>query len=166
MSMMDATLPRLLESLTISGIRSGLPHWIEHLHQLTKVTLHDTSLTESAIHVLGKLVGLRYLRLRHRSYIPGNLTISGREFKNLQLLSIENSDIVSIRFDEGAVPRLERLVWCFTVMDSLVGIDHLLSFRELQLHGDCDTEKIGVIMHDINAHPNDPSLTHIPAAGN
>lgn len=166
MSMMDATLPRLLESLTISGIRSGLPHWIEHLHQLTKVTLHDTSLTESAIHVLGKLVGLRYLRLRHRSDIPGNLTISGREFKNLQLLSIENSDIVSIKFDEGAAPRLERLVWCFTVMDSLVGIDHLLSFRELQLHGDCDTEKIGVIMHDINAHPNDPSLTHIPAAGN
>ncbi|XP_052137281.1 disease resistance protein PIK6-NP-like [Oryza glaberrima] len=166
MSMMDATLPRLLESLRISGIRSGLPQWIEHLHQLTKVTLRDTSLTESDIHVLGKLVGLRYLRLRHRSYIPGNLTISGREFKNLQLLLIENSDIVSIRFDERAAPRLERLVWRFTIMDSLVGIDHLLSFRELQLHGDCDTEKIGVILHDIKAHSNDPSLKHIPAAGN
>uniref|UniRef100_A0A0E0RBL4 Rx N-terminal domain-containing protein n=1 Tax=Oryza rufipogon TaxID=4529 RepID=A0A0E0RBL4_ORYRU len=156
MSMMDATLPRFLESLTISGIRSGLPLWIEHLHKLTKVTLRDTSLTESAIHVLGKLVGLRYLRLRHRSYIPGNLTISGREFRNLQFLLIENSDIVSIRFDEGAAPRLERLVWRFTIMDSLVGIDHLLSFRELQLHGDCDTEKIGVILHDISGTPQTP----------
>ncbi|EEE52495.1 hypothetical protein OsJ_34691 [Oryza sativa Japonica Group] len=166
MSMMYSTYPRLLESLTICGIKSGLPPWIEHLHQLTKVTLHNTSLTESAIHVLGKLVGLCYLRLRHRSYIRGDLTISTREFKNLRFLFIEGPDIVNISFDEGAAPRLERMVWRFTRMVSLVGIGHILSIRELELEGDSDLEKIGVILRDIKAHPNDPSLKHIPAAGN
>ncbi|XP_015697734.1 disease resistance protein Pik-2-like [Oryza brachyantha] len=166
MSMMDSTPLEFLESLAISGIKIGLPPWIEHLHQLTKVTLRDTSLTESAIHVLGKLVGLRYLRLRHRSYAHGDLAISGREFKSLQFLLIEDSDIVSIRFDEGAAPRLERMVWRFTIMNSLVGVGHLLSIRELQLEGDCNLDKIGVIQNDIKAHPNGPSLKHIPAAEN
>jgi hypothetical protein len=58
------------------------------------------------------------------------------------------------------------MVWRFTRMVSLVGIGHILSIRELELEGDSDLEKIGVILRDIKAHPNDPSLKHIPAAGN
>uniref|UniRef100_A0A0E0MHS2 Uncharacterized protein n=1 Tax=Oryza punctata TaxID=4537 RepID=A0A0E0MHS2_ORYPU len=166
MSMLDDSdsLPRLLESLTISGIRSGLPPCIEHLHQLTRVTLCDTFLTECAIPVLGKLVGLRSLRLRRRSYVPGDLTIFRREFKNLVFLSIEGSDIVNIRFSEGAAHRLEKILWRFTRMDSLVGIGHLLSIKELELEGDCHLEKIGAIQHEIHQHPNNPVLKHIPAA--
>lgn len=42
--------PKLLQSLNISGITSGLPDWITKLDQLTKITLSNTCLGEDAIH--------------------------------------------------------------------------------------------------------------------
>uniref|UniRef100_A0A0E0MHT0 Rx N-terminal domain-containing protein n=1 Tax=Oryza punctata TaxID=4537 RepID=A0A0E0MHT0_ORYPU len=44
--------PKLLQSLNISGITSGLPDWITELNQLTKITLSNTYLGEDAIRVL------------------------------------------------------------------------------------------------------------------
>ncbi|KAF0896167.1 hypothetical protein E2562_019660 [Oryza meyeriana var. granulata] len=134
-----ASPPKLLQSLNISGITSGLPNWITKLERLTEITLRETYLAEDAIQVLGKLRILRCLRLRCKSYTGTNLTFSAEEFKHLKSLIVEGCDITTISFTNiGAAPKLEMIIWSFASVEtlSLSGIDYLPKLKKLELNGD------------------------------
>ncbi|KAG0530822.1 hypothetical protein BDA96_05G220100 [Sorghum bicolor] len=52
------TPPNFITSLNVSGLTSGLPHMIQELHQLVKLTLTETYLKKDGLCILGKLRGL------------------------------------------------------------------------------------------------------------
>ncbi|KAK3119311.1 hypothetical protein QOZ80_9BG0717740 [Eleusine coracana subsp. coracana] len=154
------TPPKLLESLSISGITSGLPLWIVELDQLAKVTLKDTSLGDDSINILGKLKMLRCLRLLHKSYSGNNLNFMAEEFQRLRFLIVEGCDITTVSFDAGAGPKLERIIWSFASMEGLSGINHLPNLKKLELDGNCND--LDSIKKALKAHPNHPELKHKP----
>ncbi|CAO2149575.1 unnamed protein product [Urochloa humidicola] len=151
--------PQFIESLNISGITRGLSHMIQELHQLAKLTLSETYLKEDALYILGKLRGLRYLRLQHKSYVERELAFKEAEFQSLNLLLLAGDDIGSIGFVIGAVPKLERIVWSFSTMEALSGLNHLPKLRKVDLNGDCSLDQV---REEIEAHPNSPVLKHNP----
>ncbi|KAK8448368.1 hypothetical protein SEVIR_7G044300v4 [Setaria viridis] len=145
--------PKFLESLTINGNITGLPRWIKELRQLSKITLCGTSLMDNAIRTLGELTALRCLRLWHKSYIEMRLTFKDDEFQNLKYFLVEGSDITAIHFENGAAPKLEKIVWAFTQLLSLSGVKNLPGLKEIELNGDCDPY---LIIQEMAAHPNHP----------
>uniref|UniRef100_A0A0D3HPJ7 Uncharacterized protein n=1 Tax=Oryza barthii TaxID=65489 RepID=A0A0D3HPJ7_9ORYZ len=152
--------PKLLQSLNISGITSGLPGWITKLDQLTKITLSNTYLGEDAIRVLRKLRILRCLRLRHKSYTGTKLTFNTEEFQHLKSLVVDGCDITNIDFvNIGAAPKLEMIIWTFDSVDALPlsGIEHLPKLKKLELNGDEDMAEMRLIRE---AHPNCPVFKH------
>ncbi|KAE8806196.1 Disease resistance protein RPM1 [Hordeum vulgare] len=150
--------PKILESLYISGLTGGgLPPWITELHQLAKVTLRDTSLTGHAIRPLGKLGGLRCLRLRQMSYAEMKITFGKEEFPSLKFLIIEGTDITNIIFESGTTPRLEKITWAFKSMQFISGIGHLPRLKDLELSGSCNPDPV---KQAVAAHPNHPVFKH------
>ena len=77
--------------------------------------------------------------------------------QNLKYLVVEVSDITTIHFDNGAAPKLEKIVWAFTEMVSLSGLKGLPGLKEIELNGDC---KPYPIIQDMAAHPNHPVVIH------
>ncbi|KAL6653195.1 hypothetical protein ACP70R_012120 [Stipagrostis hirtigluma subsp. patula] len=149
--------PRFLESLNISGNITGLPNWIKELHQLTKISLHGTSLMDNAIRILGELISLRCLRLWKKSYIEMRLTLKHGEFQKLKYLIVEGSNVTTIHFETEAAPKLEKIVWAFTEMVSLSGVKGLQRLKEIELNGDCNPYPI---IQDMAEHPNHPVVIH------
>ncbi|XBH88835.1 hypothetical protein VPH35_080851 [Triticum aestivum] len=149
--------PKLLESLNISGITSGLPVWIAELDQLSKITLSETYLGEAAVRTLGRLRILRCLKLKCKSFAQSDLSFKEEEFQSLKSLVVEGSDITSITFDAGAGPQLEMIVWSFAKMDSISGIHHLPGLKKLELNGDCNLDQVSEAMEK---HPNRPCFKH------
>jgi hypothetical protein len=153
------TLPEFIESLNICGIPSGLVHSIKNHHQLAKITLSETYLTEDDLHILGNLGGLCTLRLQHGSYTGSELAFKKCEFRSLDYLLVEGEDITKIRFAIGAAPKLEWIVWTFATMGDLSGIDWLSRLKKLVLNGDCDLDPI---KEALEGHPNNAILEHKP----
>jgi hypothetical protein len=150
--------PKLLQSLNIRGITSGLHIWIAGHDQLTKITLSETDLGEDALHILGKLRILRCLRLRHKSCTESELNFKEEEFKSLKSLVVEASNITSITFEAGAAPKIEIIVWSFVSVATLSGVDRLLKLKKLELSGDnCDIDSV---REAIKEHPNHPDLKY------
>uniref|UniRef100_A0A0E0RBN3 Uncharacterized protein n=1 Tax=Oryza rufipogon TaxID=4529 RepID=A0A0E0RBN3_ORYRU len=127
--------PRLLESLHICNITSRLPPRIKELHQLAKITLRDTFLKEDALNILGTLRGLRSLRLRYHSFAEGALTFRSGQFNNLTDLEIRDNVLISITFAPGTALKLNKMVWCFTEMEMLSGVQNLMKLTHLELNG-------------------------------
>uniref|UniRef100_A0A0E0LLM5 Uncharacterized protein n=1 Tax=Oryza punctata TaxID=4537 RepID=A0A0E0LLM5_ORYPU len=124
--------PKLLESLHICSIRSGLPPRIKELHQLAKITLRDTFLNQDALDVLSKLKGLRYLRLCYHSFAEGTLRFVN--FENLVDLIIEDDIIMSVTFNYD-LDKLEKIVWSFSHMEKFSGVRKLHTLTHLELNG-------------------------------
>ncbi|VAI63357.1 unnamed protein product [Triticum turgidum subsp. durum] len=154
--------PKLLQSLKISGITSGLLLWIAELDQLTKLTLSETYLTEDYICILGKLAALRCLSLRRNSYTGSGLTFKEGEFKSLKSLVVDGDIITNITFDTKAAPKLETIVWSFAKMESISGLRDLWSLKKLELNGDCNP---GPVRRALGKHPYDPEFKHNPRHG-
>ncbi|XBI50380.1 hypothetical protein VPH35_113793 [Triticum aestivum] len=154
--------PKLLQSLKISGITSGLLLWIAELDQLTKLTLSRTYLTEDYICILGKLAALRCLSLHRNSYTGSRLTFKEREFKSLKSLVVDGDIITNITFDTKAAPKLEMIVWSFAKMESISGLRDLWSLKKLELNGDCNP---GPVRRALGKHPYDPEFKHNPRHG-
>ncbi|RLM58599.1 disease resistance protein RPM1-like [Panicum miliaceum] len=127
--------PKFLESLSICSLRNELPYWVDELHQLAKITLSETFLTENALRTLGQLKGLRCLRLRHNSFVASRLAFGESEFRNLTFLVIERTHITNISFSRKATPKLENVVWSFTQVQSISGIGYLERLHRFELNG-------------------------------
>uniref|UniRef100_A0ACD5WXM2 Uncharacterized protein n=1 Tax=Avena sativa TaxID=4498 RepID=A0ACD5WXM2_AVESA len=152
-----ASPPKLLQSLNISGITSGLPLWIAKLDQLAKISLSETYLSEASLRMFGRLRTLRCLKLRHKSYTGSDLSFKEAEFQSLKSLVVEGSDITTITFDAGAGAKLEMIVWSFAKMDYISGVVHLPRLKKLELNGDCNPD---MAREAIKEHPNHPGFKH------
>ncbi|CAO2144968.1 unnamed protein product [Urochloa humidicola] len=148
-----------IESLNISGIHGGLLHLIQEHHQLAKLTLSETCLKKDDLCILGKLHGLRWLRLQHKSYTESDLPFKEDEFESLNFLLVEGNDVNNINFVIGTAPKLERIVWSFARMEALSGINHLPKLKTLELNGDCNLNPIEEALEE---HPNNPTLKQKP----
>ncbi|XP_044405154.1 disease resistance protein PIK6-NP [Triticum aestivum] len=154
--------PKLLQSLNVSGIASGLLLWIAELDQLTKLTLRETYLTENYIRILGKLAALSCLRLRRNSYTESGLKFKEGEFKRLKSLVVDGDIITNITFDTEAAPKLTTIVWSFAKMESISGLGGLWWLKRLELNGDCNP---GPVRRALRKHPGDPEFKHNPRHG-
>ncbi|WVZ50382.1 hypothetical protein U9M48_001640, partial [Paspalum notatum var. saurae] len=150
-----ASPPELLQTLNISGIIGRLPNWIEKLDKLAKITLRNTHLGEDAIFIIENLRLLQFLMLRSKSYTKSKLIIRKDKFQSLKALVVEGEDITDISFGEGAAPKLERVVWSFTRMQTLSGIERLLKLKDVQLNGECIPDSV---KDAIEKHLNPPIL--------
>ena len=146
--------------LHISGLTSGLPQMIRQFRYLVKLSLTEAYLKEDGLCILGRLPGLRCLRLLHQSYIQSGLSFKEEEFQALNFLLVGTSDVSSITFSNGAAPKLERIIWSFFPTTARVsGIHHLPELREFVLNGDCNPDEV---IQEIELHPNLPVFKHNP----
>lgn len=151
--------PRLLQTLNIRGARGGLPRWMTELHQLAKITLRETYLTEDALRMLGSLRGLQCLRFLRKALTEGTIIFRDSEFKKLVDLSFEGSYLSTVIFDNGTAPKLERVAFKVPRVASLHGIQHLPSLKELEFIGNLCEEHI--VKKAIAEHSNHPHYTYL-----
>jgi Leucine-rich repeat (LRR) protein len=106
---------------------------------------------------LAKLPKLRCLRLRFNSYDQSKLTL--KEFKNLEYLLVESSKITGIVYEDEAASNLKKMVWSFTSMETLSGLDKLPMLRELEFNGSNVPHEV---REAVEAHPNHTLFLHNP----
>ncbi|CAN6372613.1 unnamed protein product [Urochloa humidicola] len=137
--------PENLQSLKLYGNLEKLPEWIKELPHLVKLKLERTRLLEhdATMELLGKLPKLEILVL---SWSWSSFEGEELDFKSLQagiafgmlkVLSLGEIRMVkSVKFGEGTMPKLERLLITGGVNNELVcfsGLESLPSISEIQL---------------------------------
>ncbi|CAO2142617.1 unnamed protein product [Urochloa humidicola] len=159
----DLTPPKLLESMQICGVRGLFPVWISDLQQLSKFTLRDTLLSEDALATVGTLKSLSCLRLGYQAFDAAALTFNDGQFSNLIDLVIEDAKLTRITFGFATAPKLSKMVWSFSRMDSLSGIKNLPSLRSLELYrGRYVLDRLRDLQRDITTHCNSVSFKLSP----
>lgn len=135
--------PRRLRKL---GLRSchfpRIPEWIAHLHGLCSLDLSVVGEVADGLSIVARLPSLAYFRLQTsgRKYPTNERAIisgSGKSFRALKRLTLM-CPYLSLDFQEGALPSLEKLGICFRYYVSPqqpVGIEHLpaATLRQVRL---------------------------------
>ena len=148
-------LPSYLKSLRICGIVGWSPSSIRDLHLLTKITLRETSLSEGALPILGALQGLACLRLLYHSLVEVTPVFEAGQFRSLMDLVVEDDRINKITFEPGTSPKLGKMVWSFSHMNSPSGVQNLPSLRYLELNrGTYESDGLRKLQGDIPNHVN------------
>ncbi|BAF28745.1 disease resistance protein PIK6-NP-like [Oryza sativa Japonica Group] len=144
--------PSKLESLNLKCYKGknnnnnyNIPPWIISLQKLSKITLRHSLLSRGGLRELGKMKSLRCLKLRQESYIEADVTVKYGEFEDLRLLVIDkiSNKMTKLVFEEDAAPKLEKIVWNFDTMTTLMGItvnnikgiENLQNLKELWING-------------------------------
>ncbi|CAL4991725.1 unnamed protein product [Urochloa decumbens] len=138
--------PEHLHTLGLTGMLSRVPDWISSLHNLEKLTLSLTSLTESTLMVLSELPELFSLIFtmdtakKHPSVLQiltknamesgGEIFVPAEGFEKLKLLRFMAPVLPPLSFLEGAMPKLESLELKFITVESVYGLENLASLRQ------------------------------------
>ncbi|VAH86336.1 unnamed protein product [Triticum turgidum subsp. durum] len=126
------TPPRRLRKLDLTGCEfQGIPEWIAQLHELYSLTIFVREVADFVSIVAG-LRSLAHLELRGLMYGLSKrekwVIINARAFGALKHLELY-CPYVSLVFEAGAMPNLEKLGICFRFFISAellpVGIEHL-----------------------------------------
>ncbi|WVZ91923.1 hypothetical protein U9M48_038034 [Paspalum notatum var. saurae] len=158
--------PKNLSSLKLDGRLVKLPGWIEGLHNLVKLKLEKTKLSEvdATLRVLGKLQNLVILRLLRDSFEEDEdlrLIFLGDEpmFQKLTVLQLKGiDDLISVEFKQGAMPVLELLLFCEgRGKTSLLGLSSLPRFKELVLEGDYKGCSVDDLQEELARNTNKPT---------
>jgi hypothetical protein len=110
--MSSPEVPLDLKSLKLYGNLVKLPQWIQGLQNLVKLNLRSTRLSEHdySMEVLGNMPNLAILRLLEKSFQCEELHFKIEGFRNLTVLVFGNfGDIKRVKFDQGAMPKLEQI---------------------------------------------------------
>jgi hypothetical protein len=135
--------PENLQSLKLLFCRmTRLPEWIKGLQNLVKVTLEYTCLSRDGAVMLmqdiGKLRNLLILRLAEWDDIAiGEVQFKSGLFVSLKILYLFYSSggpkIESVKFDEGALPKLEELHLSLLLHIRFSGLEYLQSIKEVKV---------------------------------
>ncbi|KAM0895694.1 hypothetical protein ACQ4PT_023667 [Festuca glaucescens] len=135
----DTSLPpKNLHSLKLLSTMEKLPGWITELHNLVKLKLslqlsgqpeHD-----AAIQVLGNLPNLSFLYLQASSSTGTGLHFKSETFGSLGVLELGSLlGTESVRFEQGAMPKLEQLKYWGSRRDETIfsGLEFLSSIKKV-----------------------------------
>ncbi|XP_022733824.1 disease resistance protein RPM1-like isoform X2 [Durio zibethinus] len=133
---MPATLPKLLQRLSLKGRLKKLPDWVPSLHDLIRIRLKGSKLESNPIDALEDLPNLMELQLLD-AYAGNQLVFRPGKFQNLKILELES--LIALEFvimEQGALPSLEKLITrrCQKLKMIPRGIDKLLQLREFHLY--------------------------------
>ena len=133
-------IPTSLRSLNMIGHVEQLPQSIEDAVNLGKLTLEMTNalLTAEVIPLLGNLPSLHTLRLRvSKDQQHGELQFPTALFSKLQVLEIACKSKLHVRFDEGAIEKLELLkVHCLEGSEmQFLALEHPVSPKQSMASG-------------------------------
>jgi len=136
-------IPTSLRSLNMIGHVEQLPQSIEDAVNLGKLTLEMTNalLTAEVIPLLGNLPSLHTLRLRvSKDQQHGELQFPTALFSKLQVLEIACKSKLHLRFDVGAMVKLEQLkLHCLRGLKmQFSGLEHAVHLKHVWLLGSFD----------------------------
>lgn len=152
--------PKCLESLKMYGKLVRVPRWIHQLPNLSRLELGHTHLHEEDIQALGMLPNLVALSLRRESIQGDQLHFLGSSFPRLVVLELSVlTNVVSVRFGEGAMPKLElaRAAWCKWI-EEISGLTFLSSLREINLRDVYSSTVTEEVQRQLMEHANHVSL--------
>ncbi|CAO2146396.1 unnamed protein product [Urochloa humidicola] len=129
----------------------------QEANQIAKLTLRDTHLKKDDLKSIPMKPNLRCLVLLDNSYDESQISFDEHEFPKLDLLIVKCPKINSINFTNKSAPNLEKIVWSFTKMESLSGINYLPKLQELEFNGEIVLHKV---RKDILTHKRKPVLRH------
>ena len=142
--------PEHLNTLGLSGKLSRVPDWISRLHNLEKLTLSLTSLTESTLSTLGglpELFSLIFILDNSAKKYPSVMKILSKNatesegmifvqpggFERLKLLRFVTPVLPPLSFLEGAMPKVESLELKFIMAEGIYGLENLASLQQVLL---------------------------------
>ncbi|CAO2173593.1 unnamed protein product [Urochloa humidicola] len=137
-----ASPPESLQRLKLCGYLLNLPNWIEGRHNLVKLTLRSSMISDhdTAMQALGRLPNLTVLRLWEKSFQGEKLCFSFQReaFLSLTVLDLDcTGDLESVEFKQGGSPKLELLKFRGrsegTKAELFSGLESLLSLKEFVL---------------------------------
>ncbi|KAF8690491.1 hypothetical protein HU200_040847 [Digitaria exilis] len=125
--------PKKLQSLKLYGHLVKLPEWINGFHNLVKLTLRNSMILEldATIEVFGKLRNLASLRLWAKSFQGNDIRFNfyPETFLSLTVLELNSIDgLKSVKFEKGAMLKLELLDYCGSSEESNTGMFSGLPF--------------------------------------
>ncbi|OEL22088.1 hypothetical protein BAE44_0016893, partial [Dichanthelium oligosanthes] len=125
--------PRSLESLKLGSRPVRLTEWIHRLQNLSRLHLHRTQLQQDAIQAVGKLPNLAILGMRSGSFEGEELLFEQGSFPSLVLLELDYIGDVVVKFEDGAMPKLELLRIKSWDPQELSGLEYLKKLKEIRL---------------------------------
>ena len=150
-----------------------IPKWITPaLASVAYLNINLVKATEEDLGILGEMSALISLLLTFKTDQEERLTIRGHGFPCLKELYIfRNSRATNLLFEEGALPKLEKLDLLFVVSWAksngfYLGISHLPCLKHatftLLANGCASSSEnraaAAAIRNEANAHSNDPRL--------
>ncbi|KAL6351125.1 hypothetical protein AAG906_031711 [Vitis piasezkii] len=148
--------PRLLQRLYLKGPLQRFPRWVSSLHDLVRIRLKWSSLTEdNPIAALEDLPNLMELQLLD-AYTGDQFDFNKGKFQKLKILDLERLERLKfIIMEDGTLPCLQKLIirHCKELKQVPIGIDNLNHLNELFL---CDMpekfvaqlrKKVGELRH-------------------
>jgi hypothetical protein len=124
--------------------------------QIKKVTLRGTMLKQHDLQSLASMPNIRCLVLLDKSCHESQIALSKDGFPKLNVLIVDCSTIIEIKFDIGSSPKLEKIIWTVTNLN-FPGVENLPRLKELEFKGDYLPVKMKKV---INKHKDRISYTH------
>ena len=126
--------PRLLQRLYLKGPLQRFPRWVSSLHDLVRIRLKWSSLTEdNPIAALEDLPNLMELQLLD-AYTGDQFDFNKGKFQKLKILDLERLERLKfIIMEDGTLPCLQKLIirHCKELKQVPIGIDNLNHLNEL-----------------------------------
>jgi disease resistance protein RPM1 len=162
--------------MTTSYYYPKMPKWIvPELSSLAYLDINLIEITEEDLCTLGELCALLYLELWLKGVQREKLIVRGHVFPCLKEFYLvtptyDGTRATYLKFEEGAMPKLEKLQVPFLVSAAkeygfTLGIDHLpcLKHAEVRLRNEHATYSeskaaAAAIRKEANAHPNHPRV--------
>lgn len=148
--------PKFLGNLKLWGRLVRVMDWVGQLQYLSKLQLHRSGLKQDVIEAIGKLPKLGILRFWKSSFVEGELIIKQGSFPNLILLDLrELYDVTIVKFEDGGMPKLERLQAAgWSRLDNFLGLEYLKSLKQIQLGPEFSNKFVEKVERQKEDHPN------------